>query len=284
MKIDFLIVGAQKSGTTALHNILNSHPEIYAPYELKDKIIFNKDSSLNHNQISNFKSYLLASNVNYCRDISALKLAKKNNPNVKIIFIYRDPVERIFSAYKYAMERSLISKKDNLIKLLNNSKEDSSFLNNQLSFLESTKYGNILKNICSIFDNKQIIVCCYEFFKNNPEKFLITLQNRLNLSKIENLKNERVNVTKGGFYFKFINDILFNRKNFIRKVLSSIINKTGIVKKKKLRDHIRKLNQKKSTNFKLSTEEKKLIIDKLRNDQDIFHSILSALPKNSKVL
>ena len=50
MTVDFLIVGAQKSGTTALHQILNNHSEINAPYELKDKKIFNEDSLVNHSE------------------------------------------------------------------------------------------------------------------------------------------------------------------------------------------------------------------------------------------
>ena len=235
MTVDFLIVGAQKSGTTALHEILNNHSEINAPYELKDKKIFYEDSSVNHSEDIKSKKYLLASNVNYGRQIKPLKLAKENNPKMKVIFIYRNPIQRIKSAFQYAKERSLIQNDVKLLSILNrNLTNENDFLKNQISFIESTKYGKILSNLYSVYDPSQIIVCEYECFLKNSKQFLIDIQIALDLSNIENLVNIKSNVTKGGYHLKFVNSILFDKSNKIRIILRKLIKHTGIKQKKKI--------------------------------------------------
>ena len=285
MTVDFLIVGAQKSGTTALHQILNNHSEINAPYELKDKKIFNEDSLVNHSEDIKSKKYLLASNVNYCRQIEPLKLAKENNPKMKVIFIYRNPIQRIKSAFQYSKERSLIQNDVKLLSILNrNLTNENDFLENQLSFIESTKYGKILSNLYSVFDPSQIIVCEYEYFLKNSKQFLIDIQIALDLSNIENLDNIKSNVTKGGYHLKFVNSILFDKSNKIRIILRKLIKHTGIKQKKKIRDLVRKINQKEKTNYDLTKEEVDFISNTLRKDQIIFTNLLTEIPKRNKIL
>ena len=42
-KIDFLIIGAQKSGTTTLYNWLTQHPDIYLPREKENPFFAKND-------------------------------------------------------------------------------------------------------------------------------------------------------------------------------------------------------------------------------------------------
>ena len=60
MKINFFCIGAQKAGTTTLHDVLNMHPDIYLPPN-KEAHFFNVDESYSKGldyYYSNFSNFL----------------------------------------------------------------------------------------------------------------------------------------------------------------------------------------------------------------------------------
>lgn len=119
----FIIAGAPKSGTTALYNILASHPdvcmsEIKEPKFFSDvkgdmttKIsgdgartpgTFSKGFEWYNSLFKNYRSGQLtgeASSLYICLDDAAEKI-KQCRPHTKIIFILRNPAERTFSHYR----------------------------------------------------------------------------------------------------------------------------------------------------------------------------------------
>lgn len=119
---NFLIIGAAKSGTTALHEFINQHPEIYMssrkelrffsnitspPSGLSDEFIHSGVSTLDE-----YKSYF--ENVNnekvvgesspmYLYIPGTAERIKAIIPDVKILAILRNPVDRAYSAYMHAI-------------------------------------------------------------------------------------------------------------------------------------------------------------------------------------
>ncbi len=111
---DFLIGGAQKSGTTALHVLLGRHREIFLarPQELD---FFDRDESYDHGldwYLGHFKDANLPAvgqtSTQYLYSVRAAARIARDLPAVKLIFILRDPVERAWSHYwhcvKYGLE------------------------------------------------------------------------------------------------------------------------------------------------------------------------------------
>lgn len=115
---DFIIIGAQKAGTSSLYSYLIQHPGILPAL---DKEVHFFDSPSNRSQgLSWYRKYFctmsekqkLQTKLGYLPltgeatpsllfDLHAPKFVKQTLPNVKIIVLLRDPVERAFSHYHH---------------------------------------------------------------------------------------------------------------------------------------------------------------------------------------
>jgi hypothetical protein len=122
--VDFLIVGAAKSGTSTLFEYLTKHDQISA-CQNKEPAYFlphghikrQTHSSEAYQKLFSKQSGQLAfeASVNYTYDYSINDQICKNilahNPKMKIIYIVRNPVERILSGHRFMYKNGTIPKK-----------------------------------------------------------------------------------------------------------------------------------------------------------------------------
>ena len=113
---DFLIIAPQKSGTTALYQYLVQHPSIY-PASLKEIFFFdlNYDFGLDwyksHFPVLPEIRYLTGeASPTYFNNLQAPERIAESFPNVKLIFLIRDPVDRAISDY-YMKVRNGVEKR-----------------------------------------------------------------------------------------------------------------------------------------------------------------------------
>ena len=100
-KLDLVIVGAQKAGTTSLHQYLKSHPDI-SGHSVTEFTYFTDNNVHKDGFESAFKKYfdkqeykrIVAKNVTINQQENSLIKLKEHNPKVKIIFMLREPVSR----------------------------------------------------------------------------------------------------------------------------------------------------------------------------------------------
>lgn len=116
---NFLIIGAMKAGTTALFDNLEQHPEIYTPsvkephffstygqsdlppLEGETKFINTLDEYQNlFEGVSHEKAYGEAS-TSYLVSPHAARQIKELTPQIKLICLLRNPVERAYSHYLF---------------------------------------------------------------------------------------------------------------------------------------------------------------------------------------
>lgn len=114
-KIDFLVVGAQKAGTTALFTYLNEHPEIGLAKK-KEVHFFDKDDLFlsQHPDYNSYHDYFdFEKGHSTYGEITPIYMywnpccdrIWEYNPQVKLIFILRNPIERAFSHWLMEYER-----------------------------------------------------------------------------------------------------------------------------------------------------------------------------------
>ena len=106
-KVDFLIIGAQKCGTTALFKYLNEHPNLKGAKK-KEIDYFNYHYLYGLGEKwyhSNWNKFYNKGTINFSANpedlyfrLSPERIAKYN-PKMKFICLVRDPVERAFSQY-----------------------------------------------------------------------------------------------------------------------------------------------------------------------------------------
>ena len=109
VKIDFLVPGFSKCGTTTLCALLAQHPQIYIP-ELKEPWYFSSNDFPRRqaDYIQHFSPALPGQllgegSVSYSghekEDVSVRRI-RENNPDCRFIFIARHPLRRIESSYR----------------------------------------------------------------------------------------------------------------------------------------------------------------------------------------
>lgn len=185
--LDFIIIGAAKSGTTTLFKLLDKHPGVYLPpqkeipFFTEDKV-YNKgtdylikkvygEASPDHLLGKITPQYMMGQG-----EINAETVAKriKNSlPDIKIIAILRDPTERGFSHYKMSVRRGYEKRSyaDAIKELLRPEKleHDRQYQDWSNTYVVGGEYGRILQYYYDQFDNSQILVLFTNDLRDNPE-------------------------------------------------------------------------------------------------------------------
>ena len=105
----FIVIGAMKSGTTSLHHYLSKHPEIGMSHckELdffKDELTFAKGINWYTSQFPNGFRLVGESSPNYSKCHLFPGVAERLHsvlPNISLIYVVRDPVDRAVSHYMH---------------------------------------------------------------------------------------------------------------------------------------------------------------------------------------
>ena len=112
-KIDLMIIGTQKAGTSALLALLQQHPEIQTHFTnefsyFHDPTLASTEfESYFHNVYQELKdeSTVIAKCVGVLEFPKAIEKLNQHNPKAVISVVLRDPIERAYSAFWFARSR-----------------------------------------------------------------------------------------------------------------------------------------------------------------------------------
>lgn len=121
---NFFIVGAMKAGTTALYEFLKQHPQVYVPEVIKEPCFFRGDPKNHavgpHVRLDSPEGQAYLALFKEAREEKAIGEAstdylyysaksarniKQYVPNARIIIVLRNPVERAYSNYVWALKK-----------------------------------------------------------------------------------------------------------------------------------------------------------------------------------
>ena len=107
--LDFIGIGAVKSGTTWLGEQLRAHPDIYFPYQKEIYFFDNSGKDSNYSKgLDYYHSFFKNADLkkkwgefttHYMYSPESWKLIKQHFPNVKLIVCLRNPVDMAYSFY-----------------------------------------------------------------------------------------------------------------------------------------------------------------------------------------
>lgn len=186
--IDFICLGAAKSGTTWLWKMLKQHPDIYTPSE-KELNYFNPFHGVyfdrpnpNHSKGKDwYNAHFLNASGNqvkgevsssYLKFTDSAKTIFDYNPNIKLLAILRHPVERVWSQHQFLRTRGYRIDKD-LFRAIENYPE---LVNNSL-------YNQQLRPYYEYFNKDQILVLSFDELKENPSSLLSKVFTFLNVKE-----------------------------------------------------------------------------------------------------
>jgi len=179
---DFIIVGGQRCGTTSLYKNLILNLDV-TPATKKEIHFFDNNY---HKGLGWYKNQFIESLCTgeatpyYIFHPHSLRRIANDLPNVKIIVILRNPVDRAYSHYQMvvrnkhetlsfeeAINEEITRLNGELDKMIND-ENYYSFSHQHFSYLARGIYISQLKNVFRYFKKNQILVVSSENFFNNP--------------------------------------------------------------------------------------------------------------------
>lgn len=169
---DFMGIGAPQSGTTWLYENLRCHPEVFLP-ERKEVRYFEKNfyKSLSFYYAPKFKAGVgkLKGEItpSYGKmPLERIRFIRKIMPEVKLILILRNPVDRMWAATRRALAR-----------VPGKTLQDATESDVMESFhcvprMQNTDFPKILDNWLAVFPKEQLLVCFFEEILHEPQNLL----------------------------------------------------------------------------------------------------------------
>jgi len=266
---NFICLGAQKAGTTTLHNILKHHPEIYLP-EAKEALFFSREKSyikgvdwwMNHF----FSTYnnqpiigAFSPDYLYCNKVPS-RIAKDIGTDIKLIIILRDPVNRAYSQYLMSLRRYYDTKPFlEAIEL-----EDERVLHGEhekdvFSYMGRSRYLEQIERYLQYFSSENILFLCFETdIAKNMDETILKIQDFLEVNPTEldtNVRSRAASEMRSKTFQKIL-----NKKNPVKSVLKRILSSEM---KKRIKMKLVKMNRKEvSSQNRLDKETKQQLYEK----------------------
>jgi hypothetical protein len=191
--IEFIIMGAQKSGTTALSHNISKHPDIYIdsnPDPFKSEIhffdiYFNKGIEW-YKKHFNYKKKVVGEKT---PDLMYLDYTfpyiQSINPYIKIIIILRNPIERAYSSWKFT--KKYFNEQRTFEEAINYELEfgetqNKTFYTAEIHYLQRGLYYKQIKNLLKWFNKDNLLILINEEVKENMIIEYNRVYNFLNLN------------------------------------------------------------------------------------------------------
>lgn len=268
MKVNIIIGGYQKCGTTALHSFLSAHPKVIGsnPKELD---FFNYEENYKRGvkyyhskfspqpffaQLRGFK--YLESSPSYINDENILRTTqriKKYNKNIKIILLVRNPIDRAYSAwnmYKKRFESGntnwwfewMESRKGVQSNAIRRTKEEyknfTLFIKREFELVSDKKQveSPILKNgnytnglkIYREVFDKNLLVIKNETLNSNTLSTMNNISDFLNLSKFDWSRFKSQKIFEGNYEKPISEEAKHLLNNYYKDEINELFQLTGI--------------------------------------------------------
>ena len=192
---DFIIIGTARSGTTSLYNNICQHPCVL-PAAYDELGFFDSNFHLGLNWYrslfpTNFSKWNLKRKKKfaitgedtpfYIWNPHVAKRILKILPNVKLIVLFRNPIDRAYSNYHLGLragsenlsfEDAIHAELENLKKFSNNSKSDIEKYTVPRSYIAKGFYAEQIKIWLKLFKHEQLYITSTENFELNPQEIL----------------------------------------------------------------------------------------------------------------
>ena len=203
-RVNFIICGAQKAGTTALYAYLKDHPEICMA-DRKEAHFFNDQTNFSKGKPNYAKYHSLfnpeASNriageatPIYMYWYDAPRRIWEYNPDIKLIVVLRNPIDRAYSHWN--MERS---RKAEILPFWNaiqkeehRCKDALPYQHSVCSYVNRGFYLEQLRRLWHYFPKENILILKNEDLKHQPFKSLKDVCDFLAVDYFERIENKNI--------------------------------------------------------------------------------------------
>jgi hypothetical protein len=204
-RLDFVLAGAQKSGTTALHYFLNRHPNI-AMGDQQEIHFFDNDALFVsepdyeelHKHYPSLAPSIIAGDCtpSYIYHEPAAERIWKYNPKIKFLILLRNPVERAFAHWNMQRFRGREP-----LDFFDAVREEKTRVTGappaearRFAYVDRGFYGQQLERLFKFFPREQIQAVRFEEFKERQRETLISIFSFLGLDPLRSVRSRDRNV------------------------------------------------------------------------------------------
>ncbi|MEZ4681929.1 MAG: sulfotransferase domain-containing protein [Caldilineaceae bacterium] len=186
-----IIAGTTKAASTSLYSFLADHPHViasdpketrffldsdyplYARFHLSDGIdkydTFFRDTSINQEALR------MESSPQYLYGQNSAENIASSLPNVKLIFILREPIARLLSYYGFAIQQGELDSSlsiDDYIDIQLNRPALTGHSVDAMNALQQGCYSQYLSRYLDLFPSGQILIINFEYLTQSPLKMM----------------------------------------------------------------------------------------------------------------
>ncbi len=211
-RLDFIIAGTQKGGTSALHYHLDQHPNITMAHSEEAHMIdhprrhFFDDEERYAGEVSydilhqgiKLKPQSLV--VGSCTPIytywkPAVERIRDYHPGIKLIILLRNPVDRAFSHWNmnWDRQRELLGFREAIAAEIEERKASPSLQSRRRSYLDRGFYFEQIERVFQFFPRDQVYVIKFDDFRKDAAQVVNSVFAFLGVKPLGKVKNREQN-------------------------------------------------------------------------------------------
>ena len=222
--LDFIVIGVQKGGTSSMIAYLNQHPDVYIyPNEIHffDKY-YDKGIQWYEKHFESKKRIKGEKTPIYCYDKKSIDRIHSHYPNVKLIMLLREPIQRAYSQWNMCQARKTHPLKNvPFKKVIQNDLTKKDLVIRETDILQRGYYDDQIEYILSKFDRKNLYIGISEEIKANKNAEYAKIFNFLGV----HLPDE-FNTNVDRHIIKYRTPINDDMKQFLYKIYQPHVNRT----------------------------------------------------------
>jgi sulfotransferase family protein len=205
-RLDFIVAGAQKSGTTALHYFLKKHPQIALPdrqeiHFFDDEEIFSRapiDYELLHRHFRPIARSTIAGEItpSYLYWKPAMERIHDYNPRIKLVILLRNPIDRAFAHWNMQRfkDREPLDFLDALKEEPRRIAQPLTLESRRFAYVDRGFYSDQLERVFKFFPREQVKIMKFEKFRDRKQETLDDVFKFLDLKSLRGVRDKDRNV------------------------------------------------------------------------------------------
>jgi len=211
-RLEFIVAGAQKSGTTALHYFFRKHPQIALPdrqemHFFDDEEIFSRqpvDYELLHRYFRNRPVRLLPVRHGLAGEVtpsylywkSAMERIRNYNPQMKLIILLRNPIDRAFAHWNMQRfkDRESLDFLDALKEEPRRIAQSLTIESRRFAYVDRGFYSGQLERVFKFFPREQVKIVKFENFRDRKQETLDEIFEFLGVKPLRRARDKDRNV------------------------------------------------------------------------------------------
>lgn len=232
-KVDFFIIGAQKAATTSLYKYLNEHPDIFMPavkenHFFVEERIYKQGVEHFHRFYQNYASEKLIGGA-YVHMLSSKEAPERvfnYNDNAKLLVMLRNPIDRAYSAYHFAIKNGWESPKVSFMDAfeLQEQRLSGNFTEKtDLSYFDGGLYAKHLTNWFKCFNKDNVLIVLDSDFISDSTLQMKKVFNFLSVSESVEINTDNRYNKSGDVRLKSLHHFLRNKESRFRRNVGKIL-------------------------------------------------------------